>query len=453
MKKFFTAQGRTARPGTPGNDDSNERHGQGASPSRDRLVINGRFLVQEITGVQRVACEATRAIDQLLGEGALQADVTLLVPPGRWVQPLKLRHIRVRVVGAVAGVWWEQFVLPRHLHGAPLLCLGNTAPAACLLGRPRGVSVMIHDVSFIDHPGAYRLAYRMGHRLMLALLLRRAGRIFTVSHTERRRLIALHPAVAPRITVTRNGGWSDEGVPPPGNMPLLPPGYALYVGSLSHRKNFGRLLQAAVRIVRETDIDFVFAGSAGRVLRRPDMTIPDDTRGRIHFVGQVNDRARLSALYAAAGVLVFPSLYEASPLPPVEAAWFGCPVVASNIPSIWERCGRAVAYCNPLSVDSIVMAVRGVLEDGDWRAGLVAQGLRLAARDSWIEQARALCRRILPSASTGRSAAEVEEPSALSRRELATMSSASGSAPLAAAGGNVFAITPDAHGGTRAVHS
>jgi hypothetical protein len=40
--------------------------------------------------VQRVAREIAAEIDALLDRGELNADVTLLVPSGRWVQELSL---------------------------------------------------------------------------------------------------------------------------------------------------------------------------------------------------------------------------------------------------------------------------------------------------------------------------------------------------------------------------
>lgn len=370
---------------------------RGAGTGLPRLVTNGRFLVQETTGVQRVACEVTREIDRMLARGEMRADVELLCPPGRRVQHLDLTHVRVRNVGHLRGMLWEQAVLPRHLDGATLLCLGNTAPLAALaLGEP--VAVMIHDLSFLYYPGAYRRRYRIGHRLMLPLLARGASRLFTVSAAERERIRETCGDVAGEIVVVQNGGWADDAVAPRAPPPQLPERYALYVGSLSHRKNFGRILAAAIRLAREDGLDFVFVGSHGKVLRPPDLRVPPDVADRIHFVGQINDRARLGQVYAGASVLLFPSLYEASPLPPLEAARFGCPVVASNIPSIWERCGEGVTYCNPRSLDSIVGAVREVLADPDAARAKLAELQRHASGWSWQAQARAICRSLIPTA-------------------------------------------------------
>ncbi|MFT4056783.1 MAG: glycosyltransferase family 1 protein [Novosphingobium sp.] len=360
--------------------------------STRRLLINGRFLVQQATGVQRAAREITAALDRLIGLGRLDADITLLVPPGPWVQPLPLEHIRVETVGRFRGVLWEQLDLPGRARGATLLCLGNSAPAGALLAPETEVVVMIHDLSFLDHPGAYKLTYRIGHRLMLPLLMRAAKAIVTVSETERERLVRLAGTGAPLISVAPNGGWSTHIEPMAHQTDGMPaPGYGLYVGSLSHRKNFARTLEAAIRLAREDGLHFVFVGASGRVLRQPRCDVPSDVADRIHFVGQINDAADLARIYSDARFLLFPSLYEACPLPPVEAAHFSCPVVVSNIPSMWERCGRGVTYCDPFSVDSMLRAVRTVLADSPWRDRAIAAGHVMAQHRDWQDQAALVC--------------------------------------------------------------
>jgi glycosyltransferase involved in cell wall biosynthesis len=362
-----------------------------AARHRPQLVINGRFLEQAVTGVQRVAREVTREIDGLIADGDFRVDVTLLHPPGATAGDLQLKAIRMQPVGTLNGSAWEQFALPSAVGDRRLLCLGNSAPLQCLLAGKR-VGVMIHDLSYLDYPGAYRRSYRWSHRALLPLVLSRASKLFLVSETERERLVGMRADTAGRIVVAPNGGWVECPNPELPSVPAepLPTGYGLFVGSLSHRKNFDRLLQAAIRLAREDGLPFVFVGSSGSVLTKPRIEIPAELQDRIVFVGQVNDRALLGSLYRDARLLVFPSLYEASPLPPFEAAHFGCPVVASNIPSLWERCDDGVAYCNPRSVDSIVEAVRAVLREDDERERRVEINRHRAAKASWREQAGAV---------------------------------------------------------------
>lgn len=357
---------------------------------RPRLAINGRFLNQSVTGVQRVCRAVVGEIDRLLG-GEFDAEVALIHPPGADSQSLGLCNIRTEVVGRGHGAKWEQLTLPFAVGDRPLLCLGNIAPGLSLLGR-KPVSVMVHDFSYLHFPNAYRAKYRWSHRLMLPLLLARAKHLFVVSQTERQKLLELKPDAEARVIVVPNGGWlapEEIGLltEPPND---LPRGYLLYVGSLSRRKNFDRLLGAAIRLAREDGLAFVFTGSVGNILHRPQLEVPPELADRLIFTGQIDEPARLAGLYMGARLLVFPSLYEACPLPPFEAAHFGCPVVASNIPSMWERCDEGVSYCDPESTDSIVTAVRDALvNDGD-RARRHAINAAREQAASWTEQARTI---------------------------------------------------------------
>ncbi|MDB5725231.1 MAG: glycosyl transferase [Novosphingobium sp.] len=366
------------------------------------LAINGRFLSQSVTGVQRVARAVVCEIDRLLGEGAFKADIALIHPPTANPAALKLRNIRTEAVGRGHGAQWEQLSLPFAVGNRPLLCLGNIAPALSLLGR-KPVSVMVHDFSYLDFPKAYRARYRWSHRIMLPLLLARADTLFVVSMTERERLLELNPGAASRVVVAPNGGWprSDDDRPasPPAPPADLPSGYILYVGSLSHRKNFDRLFQTAVTLAREDGLSFVFTGSIGNILRPPQRDVPSDLTGRIHFTGQIDEPHRLAELYSGARLLVFPSLYEASPLPPFEAAHFGCPVVASNIPSIWERCDEGVTYCDPQSVPSITTAVRNALANDEERERRHDINAARAEAASWGTQASTILTALLGPAA------------------------------------------------------
>jgi glycosyltransferase involved in cell wall biosynthesis len=232
---------------------------------------------------------------------------------------------------------------------------------------------------------------------MLPVLMRRARTILTVSETERERLGRLAFGGHRRITVAPNGGWSGEEAEAVVDPSLPPPGYGLYVGSLSHRKNFGRTLAVAIRLAREDGLHFVFVGGAGTVLREPHCAVPADVADRIHFLGQINDPTRLSRIYRDARFLLFPSLYEACPLPPVEAPHFGCPTVVSNMPAMWERCGRGAIYCDPTSVESILRAARTVVRDTPQREETIAAGLAMSRERQWSAQAAILCKAVLGS--------------------------------------------------------
>jgi hypothetical protein len=85
--------------------------------SPPRIAINGRFLTQRASGVQRFAMETITAIDALLGSeyAALQGRVELLAPKKARDYPLK--NIPLRRVGFSSGYVWEQFEFPAHAGG------------------------------------------------------------------------------------------------------------------------------------------------------------------------------------------------------------------------------------------------------------------------------------------------------------------------------------------------
>ncbi|WP_440980289.1 glycosyltransferase family 4 protein (plasmid) [Sphingomonas pseudosanguinis] len=349
------------------------------------IIINGRFLTQGITGVQRYARELLPAFDALL-DSRPELRVRLLTPPIDHDSVPALRNIRHESVGRRQGHAWEQLDLPRHVGRAVLFCPGNTAPVASLLGRGR-VVVTVHDLSYRYFPEAYSRGFRLLYNRLIPLILRRADRVVTVSQSERRAILEHYPFADERLIAIQNGGLPtgiDEQTPDPAADPTV-----LYVGSLSKRKNFPGMLAAAIRLARTRGTRFVFIGGVPQGLTETLSSVPDDLRDHIRFAGQVNDWDQLLAAYRSAHCFLFPSFYEASPLPPIEAMGCGCPVIAGDIPSLRERCDDAARYCDPADIDGIVAAVEAVLDDPAHASALRAAGYAQARRYSWHHCAQA----------------------------------------------------------------
>ncbi len=349
------------------------------------LVINGRFLTQPTTGVQRYQHEILAALDVIAGE---RPNLSIeLVTPQLSGPPPALRHIGVRQVGRLQGHGWEQLELPRAVKGRPLFCGGNMAPLASLYGSGP-VIVTVHDLAFRYFPGSYAPTYRAIYGFLTPQILRRASAVVTVSNTEAQSIGALYPEANPRLTAIPNGGLPCAVDPASISPRRSGRPYILYVGSFTERKNFSNMLIAAIAIARNREIDVVFAGGTSRAVEGVAGKIPDDLADRIKFYHDISD-AELLSLYAGASVFTFPSRFEASGLPPIEAMAFGIPVVCSDIPALTERCGDAARYCKAEDPDSIVAAVTAVLDDPAERARLVAAGLERARRYDWLACARA----------------------------------------------------------------
>jgi glycosyltransferase involved in cell wall biosynthesis len=351
------------------------------------VLINGRFLTQPVTGVQRYARELIQGLDTILDERP-EIRITVISPrleeaPPRW------RNIALHQVGCLSGHAWEQFELPWHSRGRMLFCPGNTAPAISLL-RAQPVIVTVHDLSYRYFPEAYRLPFRLWYGFIVPLALRRAACVITVSESERSAILAHYPKASSRLHAIANGGsppsFATEGEGRDVAGP--PPGYVLYVGSLSKRKNFPRVLETACRLARKREFRFVFVGEAAKSLVATLAEVPDDIVSRITFVGDVNDPTILSAYYRNAACLLFPSLYESSGLPPIEAMASGCPVIVSDIPALRERCGDAALYCDPHDLESIVAQTERMMDDSTLRGKLQDLGRQRAKTFTWERCAR-----------------------------------------------------------------
>lgn len=343
------------------------------------ITLNGRFLTQGLTGVQRYAREITLALDALAARGEAPP-MTLLAPPGA-VGMEAFPHLAPRVVGSRGGQAWEQWDLPRAAQGL-LLNLGNTGPL--LAGRRQ--AVVIHDAGVFDTPESYGWKFRLWYRVMQRGLARRGARILSVSEFSAGRIAAALDIPQAGIGVTLEGGEhilrdaADRGVL--ARHGLEPGRYALVIGTGAAHKNLGivRRAMAAQGLV------LAVAGAKDAAVFR---TGEADSGGDIRALGRVSD-PELRALYENALTLLFPSRYEGFGLPPLEAMWCGCPVIAARAGAVPEVCGEAALWFDPDAPDALGEAIATLATDAARRDALIAAGRARAAHFSWEAAARRL---------------------------------------------------------------
>ncbi|MCS6853849.1 MAG: glycosyltransferase family 4 protein [Elioraea sp.] len=344
------------------------------------LVVNGRFLVQAVTGVQRVARELVAAADLLAAEGRWPA-TRLVAPPGARLPAL--RTMAAGTTGPLFGQAWEQVVLPVATGGGWLLNLGNTAPLAAGARQ----TVLIHDAGAFDTPGSYSMAFRTWYRLLQRTLARFGARIVTVSNFSRGRIAAalrLDPATIPVIPE-----GAEHILREPADLSVLarnelvPGRYVLAVGTGAQHKNLS-LLAAARGLLAERGLALAVAGRADpSVFRRAGAL-----EGAISL-GRVTD-GELRALYEHAAALLFPSRYEGFGLPPLEAMACGCPVIAGAAGAVPEIVGEDAILFPPDDARALVTALDRLIGDPDLARRLREGGRRRAARFTWRAAAEAL---------------------------------------------------------------
>ncbi len=355
------------------------------SPLRHRVAdvaINGRFLSQSTTGVQRYAREIVRGIDRLLSTrtAITTPRLELLVPPNARAADYPLRNISIRHVGQRKGVAWEQFDLPWFARHRLLLSLANSGP---MLHRRQIVS--LHDAAVHAVPQFYSRKFKSWYRLLHGRLAH-SRKLVSVSTFAVGELERYYRVVPGTTAIVSNAGQHILEVAPREDIlarhGLLAGEYVFAFGSHDRSKN-AALVEQAVELLPEPRptlvvagrlTDAVFAAPAARSLL-----------STVH-VGPVADD-ELRALYKSAMCFVLPSLYEGFGIPALEAMACGCPVIAAHAASLPEVCGTAALYCDPMSAHDLAQQIQTLQSNPARREEMRRRGHSRALKFSWDDSA------------------------------------------------------------------
>jgi glycosyltransferase involved in cell wall biosynthesis len=343
-----------------------------------RWTINGRFLSQPTTGVQRYARELVRSLDTLIAEQGPLArglEVRLHCPPGS--DQIPLAFIERREIGRTSGHIWEQTRLPLSLDKGGLLSLSNTGP---LLSRKH--IVCIHDANVWNAPQSYSRAFRNFYRTLLPCLGKTAWGISTVSDYSLGELVRRGVIPMQRAFVAPNGHehalrWAPEHSVR--TRLAASPETIVMIGSVAPHKNMGLVLGMADRLA-EAGLRIAIVGMSDTRVYRSGATSANAQN--IHWLGRIAD-GELAALLADSLCLAFPSLTEGFGLPALEAMAIGCPVVVSDRASLPEVCGNAALFAPPDDSEAWLDCFMQLRTSQALRAQMIGKGRARAAAYSW----------------------------------------------------------------------
>lgn len=370
-------------------------------------VIDGLFLTENITGIQRTSRELVRELGKLIGEFAEECSgecsveddgeikqqlaqksvhglrLTILVPRN-YEGPESYENIPIIPYGKFTGRLWEQIDLPRYLreHDCPGLFTENTIPLA-LSGKSRAEDIVIlHDVClrampqyFLNSPrGIISYLWRRIQYRRIAQLTRTGLRVVTVSEFSKSEIQRFYSIDSDRITVIYNA-WQHmcpereqgmcaerESETCQGKKPEIKPetepevqskakirakvrlGQQDYVFSVSSRFPHKNFRWIAQTAELNPDVSFVVAGISGASARG---LILESLPGNLILTGYITDEEMQERMRDCAAFL-FPSLYEGFGMPPLEAAASGAPrLILSDTPCMREIYGDTAQYIDP----------------------------------------------------------------------------------------------------------
>jgi glycosyltransferase involved in cell wall biosynthesis len=265
----------------------------------------------------------------------------------------------------------------------------------------------VHDLSFVRDPGSAAPGLLAYLKAVVPRSVARADHVLADSQATKDDLSELYRVPAERITVLYSGVESAfRPVTDAAQLAAVRARYGLgaapfilAVGTLQPRKNYVRLIQAFSNLLsfgfaqdRSSipDLQLVIAGGKGWLFDSIFAEVERlGLRDRVRFPGFVVD-SDLPALYSAARVLAYPSLYEGFGLPMLEAMACGTPVVASTASCLPEVAGDAALLVPPADVPALAEALSRAATDDSVRAGLIARGWARAATFTWARSAEQL---------------------------------------------------------------
>jgi glycosyltransferase involved in cell wall biosynthesis len=367
------------------------------SMRKPTVFINGRFLLQPISGVQRYAAEILAALDELLATDALPGanryDWVVLAPRTAEL-PFSPRRMALQIVGTRADHLWDQTTLLAAARSGPLLSLTGSGP----LIHPRHL-VVIHDAAVYRHPEHFSRAYRLFHATA-GRILARTARLGTVSRFSQRELAALLKVAPERIVVAPNGWEHLARLRPDATVVERLVGrnpFFVTVGNLTRNKNLRVAIEAFRKLPAGTAKLVVVGRADAKIFG--DTPVPADDG--VIFAGRLDDEA-LAALLGASRALVFPSLYEGFGIPPLEAMASGTRVLASRAEAIVEVCDGVADFFDATDAEGLATLMAGVLsEDAASRQLRIEAGRRRLELYSWSVSARILAEALTGQAQQG----------------------------------------------------
>lgn len=172
----------------------------------------------------------------------------------------------------------------------------------------------------------------------------------------------------------------------------IPDEFLLYLGGIDARKNIFNLLEAFRQVLHSgyPNLTLVMGGAVEHQPEYPQVLSwlrKLRLKDKVKLIGFVSQQG-LPALYNAASLFVFPSLYEGFGLPPLEAMACGTPLITSSNSSLVEVVGDAGIYVDPHNPQDIAGKIKVLLSQPELRKSLESKGIKRAKLFCWEKTAQ-----------------------------------------------------------------
>lgn len=275
-----------------------------------------------------------------------------------------------------------------------------TSDSKCPFFLPKDCTLLplVTDLAVYRMPEAYQFSRVLLWRLQYRYVRRRANRFLAISEFTKSEMMKLWKIPPEKIDIVPCA-YSDDlhREEDPQRLQAvkkkydLPEQFVLFVGNSNPRKNLERLIKA-FDTAKEKNVfphQLIIAGEQGWKFDQQKATRECKQPENIHFIGFVPDED-MAALYSAASLFVFPTLYEGFGIPVLEAQICGVPVLTSNCSSLPEVGGNGAYYVDPYSEEEIAVGIKRLLSEPELAKKLIQLGKENVKRFSWEKSAKCL---------------------------------------------------------------
>ena len=350
-----------------------------------KIAIDIQTTLGQPTGFGFYVSNLTRELKKISAQSAGDLEFELIHPKSEIDFSTPRRFIWDQLTLPLIAIKKKADLLHQPCFSAPFIFKGP-------------VVATIHDIISILFPENIPFASRMFYSRWMPYSYRKADQIITISESTKADITRVLKIPEEKITVIPLA--YDERFEKPISKSKIEAvklkykianEYILHLGTLEPRKNLDFLIGVFARLIENDgckDLQLVITGKKGwyyeglfEKVRRLKL------KTRVIFTGYVDDEDK-PALYRAAKIFAFPSLYEGFGLPPLEAMASGVPVVSSNTSSLPEVVAEAGILLSPRNESEWVKALERINRDRELRSRMIEKSKSQAKNFSWEKTAR-----------------------------------------------------------------
>lgn len=257
------------------------------------------------------------------------------------------------------------------------------------IGLPAHIKkvVTVHDLIFMRYPQFYNPIDVRIYKAKVKSACNHADRIVAISQQTKSDLIDFLNIEPSKIDVVYQGchpifkqAITQSQVDHVRSKYNLPKEYILNVGTIESRKNAALIVEALAQLPVETQIPLVIVGRETEYKKVIiDTALRYKITDKIIFIHNANF-LDLPALYKAALVFIYPSLFEGFGIPLVEAIESSVPVITSQGSCFSEAAGPDALYVDSANSHELMLAIQRVVSNETLRKSMIEAGKRYISR-------------------------------------------------------------------------